>query len=206
MPDSHEMQKRYFTAQLEKFKEKPELYSDMIKDCEYYLKMLEETGSPAAFKRKVNQTGNMVSAAKANALCRYRNRLHVYMALGQEHKADEERQRIAVVKMAESHGELSSLIEEFEGKTDIGSKENKALNFLSSVMAALFQLCSDGRGSRDESRDLAVFKKYWRMMKEVDPEISWERIMTYKPYRDRLPFTDRQMSFIERKFREVENG
>lgn len=206
MPNSHEMQKRYFTAQLEKFKEKPELHSDMIKDCEYYLEMLEETGSPGAFKRKVNQTGNMVSTAKANALCKYQNRLHVYMALGQEHKAEEERQRIAGVKMAESHADLSSLIQEFENKTDIGSKENKALNFLSSVTSSLFQLCTDGRGSGAETSDLAVFKEYWRMFKEVDPEISWERIMTYKPYRDRLPFTDRQMGFLERKFREVENG
>lgn len=206
MPDPYEMQKRYFTAQLEKFNEKPELHSDMIKDCEYYLEMLEETGSTRAFKRKISQTGNMLSSAKANALTRYRNRLGVYLALGQEHKAEEERQRIAVVEKANSHGELSSLLEEFESRADIGNKESKALNFLSTVVTAVFQLCTDGSGSKDESRNLIVFREYWKMMKEADPEVSWEKMMVYKPYRDRLFFTDRQMGFLERKFREVENG
>lgn len=206
MSDPHEMQKRYFTAQLEKFIEKPELHNDMIKDCEYYLEMLDETGSPGAFKRKIQQTGNMLSSGKANALTRYRNRLLVYLALGQEQKAEEERQRIALVERAKSHGEMSSLLEEFESKTDLSTKENKALNFFSTAVTALFQLCTDGRGSKDESRNLIVFREYWRMLKEADPEASWEKMMIYKPYRDRLPFTRSQMGFLERKFREVENG
>lgn len=206
MIDSFEMQKRYFTAQLERFRLRPELHEASIKDCEYYLQMLEETGSPGAFKRKVQQTGNMLSAGKANAIDRYRNRALVYDVLGHEKKAREDRQRLQVIQSATSHAELSSLLEEFEGKTLLGRNENLALNALGSVIKSLFQLCTDAPGSKDRQRNLAVFNEYWKQMREADPEVSWERIMTHKPYRDRLPFTDHQMSFLEKVFREVCHG
>ncbi len=206
MIDSFEMQKRYFTAQLERFRLRPELHEASIKDCEYYLQMLEETGSPAAFKRKVQQTGNMLSAGKANAVDRYRNRALVYDVLGHEKKALEDRQRLEVIGSATTHAELSSLLEEFEGKTLLGRNENLALNALGSVVSSLFQLCTDPPGSKDRQRNLAVFKEYWKQMREADPEVSWEKIMTHKPYRDRLPLTDFQMSFLGNVFREVCHG
>lgn len=206
MIDSFEMQKRYFTAQLEKYREKPGLHLAAIADCEYYLEMLEETGSPGAFKRKVQQTGNMLSSGKANATDRYRNRALVYDVLGHEKKAMEDRQRLEVIESATSHAELSSRLEEFEEKAEMGRNENLALNALGSVMKSLFQLCTDMPGSKDQQRDLAMFSEYWKQMREADPEVSWKRIMTHKPYRDRLPFTDFQMSFLEKTFREVCHG
>ena len=41
MIDSFEMQKRYFTAQLDKLRLRSELHAAAIKDYEFYLEMLE---------------------------------------------------------------------------------------------------------------------------------------------------------------------
>ncbi len=206
MSDSFEMQRRYFTAQLEKYRLNPSLHAAAIRDCEYYLDMLEECGSTEAFRQKIQQTGNMLSAGKASAVDRFRNRVSVYHALGHHEKAGEDRDRIAAVEAAGSHAELSTMLTEFEENSSRALQENKALSALGSVFSALFQLCTDGAGSSDRERNIALFKEYWRQLSTADPSVNWERIMTHKPYRDRLPFTDFQMSFLKGVFMEVCNG
>ncbi len=206
MIDSFEMQKRYFTSQLKQFRTKPELNRARIKDCEYYLEMMEKAGSPAEFKRRVQQTGNMVSASKAEGFDRYDNRAFIYEKLEQERKAEEDRLRLEIIESAATHNELSQKLEEFEQNAKLSFNENKAINSVNSIISALFHLNTDGTGSNDEERSLVKFHTYWKLMKEADPDISWEKIMTYRPYRDRIIFTDEQMAVLEKIFMEVCDG
>jgi hypothetical protein len=204
--DSFEMQKRYFTVQLERFRVKPGLHRAMIRDCEHFLGMLEESGSLGAFKTRVQSTGNMVSTAKAKAHDTFSNRAFVYESLGHHRKAEEDRQRLKVIEAARTHAELSEKLQDFQRNNGDGLNENKALGALGTVVKALFHLCTDGTGSQDEKRSLGLLQEYWRQFTEADPNASWEKIMTHRPYRDRIPFTDRQMAFLEKKFREVSHG
>ncbi len=206
MIDSFEMQKRYFTSQLKQFRTKSELNRARIKDCEYYLEMMEEAGSPDEFKKRIQQTGNMVSTAKAESYDRYDNRAFIYEKLEQERKAEEDRLRLGLIESAETHSELSQKLEEFEQNTKMSFNENKAVNALGSIINALFHLNTDAAGSADEERSLMKFQAYWKLMIEADPDVSWEKIMTYKPYRDRIIFTDEQMAVLEKRFVEVSDG
>lgn len=206
MSNSFEMQKRYFTSQLKQFRIKPELNRARIKDCEYYLEMLEEAGSPGEFKKRIQQTGNMVSTAKAESSDRYENRAFIYDRLEQEGKAEEDRLRLEIIESAETHTELSQKLEDFEQNTELSFNENKAINSLGSVINALFHLNTDAKGSGDEERSLVKFHAYWKLMKEADPQVSWEKIVSYKPYRDRIIFTDEQLAVLEKVFREVCDG
>jgi len=206
MVDTFEIQKRYFTSQLEQLRTEPALNRARIEDCEYYLQMLEEAGSPAEFKKKIQQTGNMVSTAKAEVHDRYDNRAFIYDSLGQVRKAEEDRQRLGIIESAENHSELSMKLEDFEKSTELAYNENKAINSVNSIINALFHLNTDGTGSKDEDRSLIKFQTYWKLIKEADPDVSWEKIMTYRPYRDRIIFTDEQMATLEKKFREVCDG
>ena len=206
MDNSFEMQKRYFTSQLKQFGTKPALNRARIKDCEYYIEMMEETGSPAEFKKRIQQTGNMVSTAKAESFDRYDNRAFIYNSLEQEKKAEEDRLRLEIIKSAETHTELSQKLEDFELNTKLSFNENKAINSMGSIMNALFHLHTDAKGSNDEERSLIKFQAYWKLMNEADPDISWEKIISYKPYRDRIIFTDEQLTVLEKVFREVCDG
>ena len=206
MENSFEMQKRYFTSQLKQFRTKPALNSARIKDCEYYLEMLEEAGSPSEFKKTVQQTGNMVSTAKAEGCDRYDNRAFIYEKLGQEKKAEEDRLRLEIIESSETHSELSQKLEDFEQNTELSFNENKAISAVNSIISALFHLNTDEAGSNDEGRSLIKFQTYWKLMNEADPDVSWEKIMTYKPYRDRVIFSDEQMAVLEKKFVEVCDG
>lgn len=206
MENSFEMQKRYFTSQLKQLRTKPELNRARIKDCEYYIEMMEEAGSPAEFKKRIQQTGNMVSTAKAEGCDRYDNRAFIYEELEQEKKVEEDRLRLGIIESSESHSELCQKLEDFEQNTELSFKENKAISAVNSIISALFHLKTDGAGSRDEERSLIQFQTYWKLMNEADPDVSWEKIMTYKPYRDRVIFTEEQMAVLEKKFREVCDG
>ena len=206
MIDSFEMQKRYFTSQLKQFRTKPELNRARIQDCEYYLEMLKETDSPGEFKKRIQETGNMVSTAKAESFDRYDNRAFIYDKLGQKRKAEEDRMRLEIIESAENHMELSQKIEEFEQRTRLTFNENKAMNALGSIMNALFHLATDGSGSNDEQRSRAKFNEYWKQIKEADPDVSWKKIMNYTAYRDRIIFTDEQMRKLEKVFGEVHDG
>ena len=206
MDNSFEMQKRYFTSQLKQFRTKPELNRARIKDCEYYLEMLEEAGSPAEFKKRIQQTGNMVSTAKAESFDKYDNRSFIYEKLRQERKAEADRLRLEIVESAETHSELCQKLEDFEQHNHLTFNENKAINALGSVINALFHLNTDAPGSNDEKRSLKNFQAYWKLMNEADPDVSWEKIMTYAAYRERIIFTDEQMAVLEKKFGEVCDG
>lgn len=206
MTDPMELQRRYFTAQLEKFGIKPQLHRALIEDCHQYLEMLEEAGSSGAFMALIKQTGNMVSSAKANAADRYANRAHIYDMLGHEGKAEEDRQRLSVIGSAETHAELNAKLEGFEANTSLGMNEDRAINAVVPLVEALFHLCTDNPGGNDQNRSIVKFREYRRQMSEADPGFSWHRLMTHRPYRDLLPFTDRQMAFLEEKYTEFADG
>lgn len=206
MTDPMELQRRYFTARLEKFGIKPRLHRAQIEDCHFHLKMLEEAGSPAAFMEQVKQTGNMVSSAKANAADRYANRAHIYDMLGHEGKAEEDRTRLSVIGSARTHAELNAKLEEFETNASLGMNENRAINAVVPMIEALFHLCTDNPGGNDRNRSLVKFREYRRQLCEADPGFAWHRLMTHRPYRDLLPFTDRQMAFLEEKYTEFADG
>ena len=206
MDNSFEMQKRYFTSQLKQFGTKPALNRARINDCEYYLDMLEEAGSPGEFKTRIQQTGNMVSTAKAESFDRYDNRAFIYEELEQEKKVKEDRLRLEIIESAETHTDLSQKLEDFEQNTKLSFSENKAINALGSIMNAIFHLQTDAKGSGDEERSLVKFHAYWKLMREADPHVSWEKIISCKPYRDRIIFTDEQLTVLEKVFREVCDG
>ncbi|MFP4365115.1 MAG: hypothetical protein ACLFR1_14730 [Spirochaetia bacterium] len=207
MGDSFEAQKHYFQVQIEQAKDKPYLHKNIIEDCKHYLQILEETGSPAAFKKHVQKTGNMLSSGKANVRDRYENRLALYQTLGSQKKAEADKIRLQVIDEASTHQELAQALEDIEASTrPLEQQENKATMAASQIIKAVFHLATDPPGSEAERRSATNFREYWKQLKEADPEISWEKLTTYRPYRNRMIFTDKQLSALKQVFQEVQNG
>ncbi len=207
MDDAHEALKRYFQVQIDQTGGKPGLHKNRIQDCQHYLKALDETGSPAAFKTYVQQTGNMLSTGKAEARDRYENRLYLYEKLGSEKKAEADRMRIRVIDSANSHKELAQNLEEIEKKTHpLEQMENKAIMAASQVMKAFFHLATDPPGSEAQKRTTASLNEYWKQLKEADPDITWNKLVSYPPYRNRIIFTDAQLLVLKNIFAEVKHG
>ncbi len=207
MGDAFEAQKRYFQIQIERAGGRPGIHKNLIADCRHYLKALEEAGSPAAFKEYVQRTGNMLSAGRAEVKDRYENRLALYDALGLEKKARADRMRLAVIDEAKTHRELAQKLEEIEEQTHpLEMAENRAIMAASRVMMALFHLATDPPGSGARKRSLVNLKEYWGQLKDADPGITFERLVSYPPYRNRMIFTDAQIARLGNVLKEVKDG
>lgn len=200
-------QKRYFQVQLDRCRKRPALHKHKIADCEQYLKVLNDSGSLAAFAKYVEETGNMVSSARAEALDRCANRLFLYEKLGLRHRAGAEKLRFAAAEQAKAHRELGEGLTAAEEKAGaLEHRESRAILAAVHVVRDLFHLATDPEGSDARKRSLAGFKEYLKQLKEADPEFSWSKLTTYPPYRDRISFSDSQLASLEKTYREVQHG
>ncbi len=207
MRDAFEAQKRYFQVQIDQARGRPGLHKNRIQDCQHYLKALDETGSPAAFKSYVQQTGNMLSTGKAEARDRYENRLYLYEKLGSEKKAEADRMRLQAIESANSHQELAQGLETIENKArPLEQQENKAVMAASHVMKAVFHLATDPPGSEARKRSIANLNEYWKQLNEADPDMTWNKLVSYPPYRNRMIFTEAQLEVLKNVIREVKDG
>ena len=206
MPDPMEMQRRYFEARIAAMRTALGLNRDALADAERHLAMLEEAGSLEQFMDRVKAEGNMVSTAKAEAADRIRNRRRIYGVLGQARKAEMEDKRLAAVEAATTHQELAASLEALETGSRLEYRENQAVMAVGSLIQAVFHLATDPPGSDSRRRNLTNLRTYWDLLSEADPGASWERLVTYPPYRDRIVFTDAQLDVLRPVFEEARRG
>jgi hypothetical protein len=207
MEDSFAAQKRYFQIQIDRCQNVPHLHKNKIKDCTHYLKVLAETGSPAAFKKYVQQSGNMLSTAKAEARDRYENRSLIYRKLGLKKKEIADDLRLKAIDQAQTHQQLARELENIENKAQpLEQEENKAIMAATRIVQALFHLATDPPGSKARQLSASNFHEYWKQIREADPEISWNKLTTYPPYRSRMIFTGAQLDVLKQVFEEVTHG
>ncbi|MFC1669626.1 hypothetical protein ACFL20_04485 [Spirochaetota bacterium] len=202
--DAFEAQKSYFQIQIDRCEKKPDLHKNKIEDCKHYLKALEDAGSNAEFKKYVQSTGNMISTAKAEAKDRYENYARIFEKLGQLKKVEAEKLRLQEIDGSNTHQELTEKLEAIEEKSSaLHFEENKAISAVCSILRACFNLATDPKGSKAEELSITNLREYKKIMKEGDPEMSWEKITSYKPYRDRIVFTEEQLAVIKANFEEA---
>jgi len=206
MPDPMEMQRRYFEARIAAMRTALGLNRDALADAERHLAMLEEAGSLEQFMDRVKAEGNMVSTAKAEAADRIRNRRRIYGVLGQARKAEMEDKRLAAVEAATTHQELAASLEALETGSRLEYQESQAIMAVGSLIQAVFHLATDPPGSDSRRRNLTNLRTYWDLLSEADPGASWERLVTYPPYRDRIVFTDAQLDVLRPVFEEARRG
>jgi hypothetical protein len=206
MSDPMEMQRRYFAARLQRMRTAPGLNRDAIADAERHLATLEETGSPERFMDRVKAEGNMISTSKAEAADRIRNRRRLYEVLGQARKAEMEEKRLAAVEAAATHQELAASLETLETESRLEYRENQAIMTVGSLIQAVFHLATDPPGSDSRRRNLTNLRSYWDLLSQADSGASWEKLITYPPYRDRIIFTDAQLEVLRPVFEEARRG
>ena len=62
------------------------------------------------------------------------------------------------------------------------------------------QECANPKAKQSK---LAGLQMHLKMMKENDPECSWEKLKTYAPYRQRIPFDDTRLEMLRDWFEEA---
>lgn len=206
MSDIMETQKRFFAVQLERARKRPGVQREKIKDCEMYIGVLDGCSTPLEFKQYVQQNANMLSMGKAEAKDRYNNFAFIYEKLGQEKKVRANRERIGIIDRASTHAGLAEALETFETENTLTMEENKAIMGASGVWKAVFRLATEPKGYPGYDLEMNNFHTYRKMALEGDPDFGWEKMVNYPPYRDRVPFTDKQIAMLKPAYEEAANG
>ena len=87
-----------------------------------------------------------------------------------------------VINVATTLQELIESLTDFEAQDNLDQMENKAAGTVCSIMNAVLKLAADPRESRERRRNLHFLENSWKELKEADPEASWEKLLSYKPY------------------------
>jgi hypothetical protein len=187
----------YLVARLAEGDRRPDLHKNISAVYQAYLKIIRER--PQDYAAEV---GDMFAVPRAEQLDRNENFRSLYGRLkhGERVKAYEERKR--AVEGSTGYGDLYSNMEEARRKTEqLLPIENRRRDLLQEFMAVLIAwrvAIPKNKPGFGNSVSAA-----WEKLKELDPDISWERLRTWPPYRGCLYHNDEQLSLLERWFGEA---
>ncbi|MBP7737805.1 MAG: hypothetical protein KA369_17615 [Spirochaetes bacterium] len=187
----------YLAARLAEGDRRPDLHKNISSVYQAYLKIIRER--PQDYAAEV---GDMFAVPRAEQLDRSENFRSLYERLkhGERVKAYGERKR--AVEGSTGYGDLYANMEEARRKTEeLLPVEDRRRDLLQEFMAALVSwrvaIPKNKAGSRNSV--LAA----WEKLKELDPDLSWERLRSWPPYRNCLYHNDEQLSLLERWFGEA---
>ena len=184
----------YYQRRLEETENKPELHGHLRLLYEKYLSLLEEYPDQVA-----RFTMNVLPVIKAEKCDRHRAFMRLYRKLGHE----------------EGEAAHRKLLEVFKGVNDF--KALKVANLKESLSVTdshdhkrrvLFSLCCQLinylKGSSAEKKALKKgICDTWQSLKDLDREMSWERVTNYQPYRYCLYYDDERLEILGQTLKEV---
>lgn len=201
-------QRRYFEIRLEQCRQTPAHCPEQIRVYESYLQMVDSCSSAAEFLEKVKGTGQMYDVAQAEATDQREGLRQIAEQTGQVRKTKAHSLVIDAIAASGSHADMHTRVTESnDAAMEIINAENAAIMQLGSLFQGLLEyICESNEvGGKDDLRKNKV-QVYWNQMKEHDPELTWERILTYPPYRGRLPYSDAHLAILKNYMEEALNG
>ena len=188
---------QYLKARLAEGDRRPELHKHITAVYKNYLKIIRER--PQDYGR---EAGDMFPVPRAEQLDRFENLRSLYERLKHLEKAQAYETRKKAVEASTGHADLYPNMDEARRKTENLLKvedlrRNSLQEFMGVLIAWRVAIPKDKSGFRN-----SVITA-WGALKELDPQLSWERLKTWPPYRNCLYYNDEQLSLLERWFAEV---
>ncbi len=202
MTDLVNEQKRYLEARLAECESAPELNGSQIAEYRHYLDMLASSKDAAEYADKIASTGDMFSLSQAEQLDRYGNIRKIKILFGDEKGAAAEQVRIDAVKQSSGHADLYDALSGVSDRVnDIINMSRQAVEQVMNLFTALvfYRTACEARKSGKKADARAI----WENLKSIDPDITFEKIISYGPYRAVLPFDDARLRKMEPWLSEV---
>lgn len=202
MSDLMKEQKLYLEARLRECETKPELNRNQIAEYRNYLDMLASSKNAAEYADAIASSGDMFSLSQAEQLDRYENSQKIKKIFGDEKGASAEQIRIDAVKQSTGHADLYTQI---SGVSDsVNERISVSRQAVEQVMNLIGALVYYGTAcaSRKSERKTGVLG-VWNNLASMDPDITFDKIISYPPYRSVIPFDDARIRRIESWLKEV---
>lgn len=180
----------YLQARLAEGDRRPDLHEHISKVYQGYLDIISTRPNDYA-----KEAGDMFAVMKAEQMDRARNNLSLSTKLEQSF-------------LVKAYTKLLSVVSSATGYVDIHTKIKTARDEMQDLLTVadqqrnhLIELCSSlvfWRCAPPQERNgkAAGVLKAWLALLELDSELSWEKICSFKPYRYCLCYTDDQMQLL----------
>lgn len=187
----------YLKARLAETEGRPDLHRNTIAEYQRLLKTAQERpGDYAA------EAGDMFAVAKAEQLDRYENLDRLYRKMGNQGGIEGNDMILQAVKSSTGYSDLNYNIgkAQKEGAADYNSDAARR-DALMNCIGRLFD--SRVRVGEKKSASAAAAKKHWKELQDLDPGLTWERIVAEPFYRRCLYYPDDRLALIGSWLKEV---
>lgn len=202
MADLMKEQKQYLEARLRECETAPDLNKNQIAEYRRYLEMLASSKDAAAYADAVAFSGDMFSLSQAEQLDRCGNGLNIKNLFGDVKGAEAEQARFEAVKKAACHADLYDAVAGVSDRAgDMIRRSRQAVERVMGLFSALVYYrtaCASGKSAKKSEVRAA-----WNALQELDPGVTFGRIVSYPPYRAVLPFDDERLRLMESWLREA---
>ncbi|MCP4137183.1 MAG: hypothetical protein GY754_39810 [bacterium] len=187
----------YLAAQKKAAENKPHLHRTVIKVLSHYLKIGQE--EPENYLEKA---GDMFLNAQAEQLDRQANFFDLYKKLQYKERQQAHKTMYEAIKEAKGYGDLNTRITDARKETEElifmeNRKKEHLLNFIEIVLSHHIEL------EKDKEQFIYKAKIEWSKLQELDPDVSWEKICTFPPYRNALYYDDDRLALLKEWISEV---
>lgn len=183
---------RYLELRLAQCMPRPELHRHQIPVLQELLALARSGISPREYNRR---TQHLFGLTRAEWIDRCDNLQAVHAALGDERRV-RAAERLRIVGEATNFTELSALMQRAMIESyGIELAAATAADSLTPLMIHLLHWATEGDAHR-RAVLVETIKGLWRAIQQSDPGCSWERICSYPPYRNRLPFEAAGLALI----------
>jgi len=189
MVDLMKEQKLYLEARLRECETSSELNKNQIAEYRKYLDLLASSKDADGYADRIAATGDMFTLSQAEQLDHYENSRRIKELFGDEQGAAAEGVRIDAVQHATGHTDLyDKVTATATSANDMIAMSQQAVEQVMNLFTALVIFHTSCAGRKAEKKAGVV--SAWNRLKSLDPEITFEKIMSYPPYRSVLPFDD----------------
>ena len=202
MADLMDEQKRYLNARLKECEKSPQLNAFQIAEYKKYLDMLASSKDADEYADKIAFSGDMFSVSQAEQLDRYDNFKKIHKMFGDEKSIAADTMRFDAAKNASSHMDLyekmTAVTEKASETIQISRRAVENIKTLFTLLVVYRTCCEKSKGAKR-----GEVAGCWNLLTQIDPDISWEKMLSYTPYRSVLIFNDARLMTMKSWFDEA---
>ena len=193
----------YLDAHLALCRSRPEIHGNQIAAYERYLDMARSSTSAQDYEQKVKADGDMFEVNRSLALDRYSNSVRIHRTMGDDRALRAAFTGLRAAREATGHGDLDTRL---TAATEQASPLQEAARVTTGQIRDLLSNLLDWAMQASPSAKathLASLRHNWQQITSHDPECTFEKLLTYPPYRRRIPFSDEKLRSLGSWFKEA---
>jgi len=194
---------RYLELRLAECQARPELHQNQIAAYQYFLEMGRASSDGDDYTRRIRETGNMFQLARAESMDRNHNLVRIHQTMQDDRKVNGDLVGYHAARDSQSHEDFNNRMTAAASTAQQWTQAGmQSVGQVRSLFCDLVDWALESKPEVKPSK-LATLQHSWGMLRQADPECTWEKLCSFPPYRQRIPFDDARLAQLGVWFKEA---